>query len=330
MVGKAPGEAAEKKGSGVSRRVPVIVGPTASGKTGVALRLAEILGGEIISADSRQIYRFLDVGTAKPTPAQRELVRHHFIDELDPDEEFNAGKFGELGRRAVDQIFTRGRLPIVAGGSGLYVRSLIDGLFEGPGADPEFRYALEERIKRGGLPDLMEELRRLDPETASRIDPTKPRRVVRALEVIHATGRSLSSHHALPKIELDFVPVLFGLLWERKELYRRIDSRCDRMVSGGLLEEAASLERGGYNLSLNALNTVGYKEAFALLRGDLTAGEMIAEFRKNTRRYAKRQMTWFRRDGRIRWIRMDEQTAEGDVAGGIAGELCAPSARDAG
>ncbi len=322
MVVTAHGGAAGEEGSGLSRRVPVIVGPTASGKTGVALVLAEILGGEIISADSRQIYRFLDVGTAKPTPAQRGLIRHHFIDELNPDEEFNAGRFGEMGRKAVDQIFARGRLPIVAGGSGLYIRSLIDGLFEGPGADPEFRDLLEDRIRRGGLPDLLEELRRLDPVTASRIDPTKPRRVVRALEVIHATGRSLSSHQSAPKIELSFVPVLFGLLWERKDLYRRIDSRCDRMLSGGLLEEAASLQQRGYGMNLNALNTVGYKEAFALLRGELSPGEMPAEFRKNSRRYAKRQMTWFRRDGRVRWIGMNEQRVEGDVAGEIAREFC--------
>jgi tRNA dimethylallyltransferase len=300
----------------------VIVGPTASGKTGVALRLAEILGGEIISADSRQIYRYLDVGTAKPTTAQRKQVRHHFIDDLTPDAEFSAGRFGELGRRAVDQIFARGRLPIIAGGSGLYIRSLIDGLFEGPGADQEFRDALEERIRHGGLPGLLEELRRLDPATASRIDPTKPRRVVRALEVIHATGRSLSSHQAA-KVELNFVPVLFGLLWERKELYRRIDIRCDRMVSEGLLEEAAALERRGYTVSLNALNTVGYKEAFAVLRGELPPVELLAEFRKNSRRYAKRQMTWFRRDRRIRWIPMDEETAEGEAAEAIAREWSA-------
>ena len=326
MVGKGSGVDA----SGESRRVPVIVGPTASGKTEVALRLAEILEGEILSADSRQIYRYLDVGTAKPTPSQREKVRHHFIDELTPDAEFNAGKFGEMGRRAVDQIFERGRLPIVVGGSGLYVRSLIDGLFEGPGADPEYRDALEERIRRKGLPDLLEELRRLDPVTASRIDPTKPRRVIRALEVIHATGRSLSSHQAAAKIELNFVPVLFGLLWERKELYRRIDNRCDRMLAGGLLGEAAALKRLGYDLKLNALNTVGYKEAFAVLKGELAPAEMAGEFRKNSRRYAKRQMTWFRRDSRIRWIPMNDGKAEGEVAKGIAREFCAASARRSG
>jgi tRNA dimethylallyltransferase len=316
MVGKAPGD----DGPGDPRRVPVIVGPTASGKTGVAVRLAELLGGEIISADSRQIYRYLDAGTAKPTPAERKMVRHHFIDDLTPDEEFSAGKFGELGRKRVDQIFARGRVPIIAGGSGLYIRSLIDGLFEGPGADPEFRDALEERIGRRGLSDLLKELQSLDPVAASRIDPTKPRRVVRALEVIHATGRPLSSHQAA-KSEINFVPVLFGLLWERKELYRRIDTRCERMVSGGLLEEAAALERRGYDVSLNALNTVGYKEAFAVLRGELAPLEMMAEFRKNSRRYAKRQMTWFRRDGRIRWIRMNEETSEGEVAEVISREF---------
>jgi tRNA dimethylallyltransferase len=165
------------------RRVPVLVGPTASGKTTVSLHLAPLLGGEIISADSRQVYRYLDIGTAKPSALDRQKVRHHFIDVRNPDEEFNAGEFGEEARRSVEAIFERRATPVVVGGSGLYVRSLTDGFFEGPGADPDFREALEVRLLRGELPSIIEELRRVDPKSAGRIDPTKPRRIVRALEV---------------------------------------------------------------------------------------------------------------------------------------------------
>jgi len=304
-----------------SRGVPVIVGPTASGKTAVSIRLAKILGGEIISADSRQVYRYLDVGTAKPSPGEQVSVRHHFIDVIDPDAEFNAGAFGEQGRIVVNGIFDRGSIPIVTGGSGLYIRSLVDGFFEGPGADPEFRDALEARLKRGDLQALIEELRRVDPDSARRIDPTKPRRIVRALEVYHATGTPLSSLQSARPVEVNFTPYFYGLLWERDALYARINSRCEQIVNGGLLREAADLERRGFGRNLNALNTVGYKEAFACISGEITPEEMLVLFRRNTRRYAKRQMTWFRRDARIRWIEMTGGAEEGEVADVIAREF---------
>jgi len=313
-----------------SRAVPVLVGPTASGKTAVSLPLARILGGEIVSADSRQVFRFLDVGTAKPSPHERASVRHHFIDEIDPDADFNAGRFGEQGRAVVDEIFSRGATPVVVGGSGLYVRSLVDGLFEGPGADPEFRDALEERLRRGELASLIEELRLLDPVSASRIDPTKPRRIVRALEVYHATGRPLSSLQSGRRIEINFRAFFFGLLWERKELYDRINRRCERMVSDGLLKEAAELERRGFSRSLNALNTVGYREAFSCLHGEISEAEMITQFKQNTRRYAKRQMTWFRREGRIRWIPVHGGVPPEETAARIARDFRAACAAGSG
>ena len=287
------------------RAVPVIVGPTASGKTALALELAALLPCEIISADSRQVYRYLDIGTAKPSRKDRERVPHHFIDVVDPDEDFNAGQFGDQGRRVIEEIFSRGRLPVVVGGSGLYIRSLVDGLFEGPGADPEFREALDDRIRRGELAALIEELRRVDPESAIRIDPTKPRRVVRALEVFHATGKPLSSLQSEQAIEVKFTPRLYGLLWDRATMYARINARCEEMVAGGLLDEASKLEGLGYGRNLNALNTVGYTEAFACLSGEIPRGEMLSRFKQNSRRYAKRQMTWFRRDERILWLRME-------------------------
>ncbi len=304
------------------RAVPVIVGPTASGKTAVSLLLAGRLGGaEIISADSRQVYRHLDIGTAKPSQREREQVPHHFIDVVDPGVDFNAGEFGEKAREAVEGIFARGKSPLIVGGSGLYIRSLVDGFFEGPGADPEYRDMLEEKIRRGGLPALIEELRRVDPLSASRIDPTKPRRIVRALEVFHSTGVPLSSLQSGWKTDVNFEPRFYGLLWERSALYARINRRCENMVSGGLLDEAAGLERSGYGRDLNALNTVGYKEAFACLHGEISPEVMLEKFRQNTRRYAKRQLTWFRRDDRILWIPVKDESVFGDVAAWIAADF---------
>lgn len=286
--------------------VPVIVGPTASGKTAVALALAEILPLEIISADSRQVYRYLDIGTAKPSPAERARVPHHFIDIIDPDEEFSAGRFGDDGRRVIDEVLARGRIPLVVGGSGLYVRSLVDGLFEGPGADPEFRDALQARLERGELQVLVEELRRVDPESAARIDPTKPRRVIRALEVHHVTGDRISTLQQERRMDVNFRPRFFGLLWERQALYSRINARCDAMVADGLVDEASGLERRGYSRNLNSLNTVGYKEALAFLHGEISRDEMTSQFSQNSRRYAKRQMTWFRKEGRVHWLHVGD------------------------
>ena len=295
----------------------VLVGPTASGKTGVAMHLARRLGGEIISADSRQIFRYLDIGTAKPTAAQRAEIPHHFVDVLTPDQDYNAGRFGEEGRRVIDEILSCGRTPIVVGGSGLYVRALIDGLFVGPGSDPEFRAIIEERLRTEGLRAVIEELRRVDPGSAARIDPTKPRRIVRALEVFHATGRPLSELHASAPPEITFAPALSGLLRERKDLYARIDLRCGEMIDDGLVREAEELERRGYSSSLNSLNTVGYREAFSFLKGEIDRDGMLRLFRRNSRRYAKRQMTWFRRDARIRWIAMNSRSSEEETAAGI-------------
>lgn len=303
-------------GTGVPARrtVLVLVGPTASGKTAVAMELARRLHGEIISADSRQIYKYLDIGTAKPTPEQCAEIPHHFVNLLTPDQDYNAGRFGEEGRRVIDTILARSRIPFVVGGSGLYVQSLIDGFFDGPGADPEFREILEERLRTDGLPALLEDLRRVDPLSAARIDPTKPRRIMRALEVYHKTGTPLSNHHAAPPPDITFKPLLFGLLWKRSELYARIDIRCGRMIDDGLLREAEELKRRGYPSTLNALNTVGYREAYSFLRGEIDREEMLRLFQRNSRRYAKRQLTWFRRDPRIRWIEMNgRNTAEETV-----------------
>ncbi len=296
------------------RRVLVLVGPTASGKSAVSLELGHLLNGEILSADSRQLYRYLDIGTAKPSLADRVSVPHHFVDEVDPDAEYNAGEFGVRGRAVIDEIFRRGRTPIVVGGSGLYVQSLIDGFFEGPGADPKFREILERRLKSAGIGPLVEELWRIDPETAGRIDPTKPRRVMRALEVYHLTGRALSRIQRESTVTIDFKPRMYGLRWDRNVLYARIERRCDQMIGAGLVAEVDALVERGYTDRMNSLNTVGYAEVFAYRRGETGYEEMLRQFKQNSRRYAKRQITWFRRDGRIQWIAMDESRSAADVA----------------
>jgi tRNA dimethylallyltransferase len=307
------------EGGGVRKpAVLVLVGPTASGKTAVSLPLAEQIGAEIISADSRQLYRCLDIGTAKPSPEERKRVPHHFIDIRNPDEEYSAGEFGVSGAGEIECILSRGRIPLVVGGSGLYVRSLIDGFFEGPPADREYREQLEQRVGERGVGDLLEELRRVDPEYGGIVDPTKPRRVIRALEVIHITGRPLSALHREQKREIRFESRQFGLSWKRPVLYDRINRRCSAMFEAGLLDEVERLVAKGYGPSLNALNTVGYAEAFAFRRGEITAEEMGARFAQTSRRYAKRQVTWFTRDPRIRWIPMDEDRDPVAVAEEIA------------
>lgn len=296
----------------------VLVGPTASGKTEVSLHLARLLGGEIVSADSRQVYRHLDVGTAKPAAAQRKLFPHHFVDVIPPDHEFNAGEFGVQGRKVIREILDRRRLPIVVGGSGLYIQSLIDGFFEGPGADKEYREILERRIASGQMHQLIDELRAVDPVSALSAEPTKPRRIIRALEVYHATGKPISQHRVESRIAIDFIPRMYGLAWDRQVLYDRINRRCLEMLLRGLLNEVEALERRGYSASANALNTVGYVEAFAYRRGEISYEEMVRLFQMNSRRYAKRQRTWFRRDSRIRWISMNPERDAADVAEEIA------------
>ena len=298
--------------------VPVLVGPTASGKTDTALLLAMALRGEVISADSRQIYRFLDIGTAKPAPAQLRSVPHHFIDERDPDESFSAGEFGAQARERIGRILGRGRLPLVVGGSGLYVRSLVDGLFEGPGKQPLLRSVLEERARAGGILELLEELRSVDPAAARGASSATPRRIIRALEVYHATGVPLSTHQREARPTIEFTPMLLGLTWERPELHARIEARCEAMITDGLLAETERLEAMGYDRSCNALNTVGYAEMTAYRRGELAWHDALERFKRNTRRYAKRQMTWFRADRRIRWLPMSGSFGPGAAAEHIA------------
>jgi tRNA dimethylallyltransferase len=295
-------------------RILAIVGPTASGKTSISLLLAELLNGEILSADSRQIYKRLDIGTAKPSLADRRRVKHHFIDLLEPDEEYSAGQFGKDARVVVHAILKRGMVPILVGGSGLYVKAVIDGLFEGPGKDPEIRERLTEQWQREGIGLLLDALKKVDPAALAKMKEVTPRRVIRALEVFHITGKPLSQFHAEQEKAPGFETIQVGLDWERRELYARINQRVDRMIADGLIDEVRALKKMGLDKRVNALNTIGYKEVFDYLAGMLNYDEMVFLIKQNTRRFAKRQLTWFKADERIHWIAMAPDSEHAEIA----------------
>jgi tRNA dimethylallyltransferase len=302
-------------------KILVLAGPTASGKTALALRIAGSTASEIISADSRQIYKHLTIGTAKPPIEQLQQVPHHFIDLLEPDQTFNAGQFQEQSRRVVDQVLDRHALPVIAGGTGLYVRALVDGFFEQPEISGTVRTQLEERLEREGKEALFNELRSVDPESAAGMDATKYRRVIRALEVYHETGTPISQFHRQHAVQQRYDSHWYGLLWDRAVLYHRIDRRVDRMMDEGFLDEVMRLKAMGFDDRFQSLQTVGYKEAFSYLRKEITKDRMIELMKQNTRRFAKRQMTWFRKESRMTWLSISHEDQISGYAEKIIQEL---------
>lgn len=295
-------------------KVLAIVGPTASGKTPLAIELAGMLDGEIVSADSRQVYKYLDIGTGKPAPSELNKIPHHFINMLDPDHDYSAGEFGKDAAKKIDEIVRRKKLPILVGGSGLYVKAAIDGLFEGPGKDPEIREQLEQQWKEHGAEELMKKLRAVDPQSAAISDGNKPRRIIRALEVYYITGKPISQLHSEQERVHSFSTEQFALNWEREALYGMINMRVDRMLKDGLVDEVESLSQRGYGIHLNALNTVGYKEVFEYLDGRIDVKTMADLIKRNTRRFAKRQLTWFRADKRIKWMKAGSEADLHEIA----------------
>jgi tRNA dimethylallyltransferase len=288
--------------------VPLIVGPTAIGKTALSCEIAYILDVEIISADSRQIYRFLDIGTAKPSKNELEKVQHHMINFLRPDEYFSAGMYSQIGRRIIDQVLERGKIPLVVGGSGLYIRALVDGLHSIDIRDDKIRHSLRFRLSKEGIDSLYKELKMHDPEWAGQIKPTDKQRIIRGLEVFFKTGKKLSDLQESDKSPSTFKPVFFGLKAEKKFLHERINHRVDKMFENGFLSEATNLKLRGFSPQLNALNSVGYREIFDYIDDRISYDLMIELIKRNTRRYAKRQMTWFRADKRIQWYDVDQNT----------------------
>lgn len=279
-----------------------MTGPTAVGKTELCLSLAEQLGTPIINADSRQIYRDLLIGTAAPTAEQLRRVRHYFVGMLALDEYYSASMYEEAVLRLLDELFKESDYALMTGGSMMYIDAVCNGIDDLPTVDDDTRNALKQRLEHEGLEALCEELKRLDPEHWSMVDRQNPRRVVHALEICHMTGRTYTSFRTGERKKRPFRVVKIGLNRPREELYERINRRCDQMMADGLLDEARRL------LPLrnaNALNTVGYKEMFAYLDGTWTLDEAVERMKGNTRRYARKQLTWFKRDAEMTWLAPD-------------------------
>ena len=286
----------------------IVLGPTAVGKSDTVLDLALQFGAEIISADSQQVYRYMDIGTAKPSREQREKLPHHLIDIVDPDEEFNAAIFRDLAIDVAYGLADRDKRIIVCGGTGLYIKALTKGLFAVPGRDPQIREALEWEIEEHGIGSLYHRLEQIDPESAARIHPHDRQRITRALEVYHATGRQISGWHSEHGFNDSLFDVLkIGLDRQRIELYDRIDRRCDFMIASGLLDEVKKLVDMGYGLGLKPMQSIGYRHLGLFLRGRMSLEKAVDLMKRDTRRFAKRQLTWFRNDREIRWFDPESQ-----------------------
>lgn len=297
-------------------RVLVLVGPTASGKTRLGIELAERLGGEIVSADSQQVYRELDIGTAKPTPVERARAPHHLVDFADPRQTLSAGEFARRADEVIGELHRRGRLPVVVGGTGLWVRALLLGLVEAPAPDRELRAGLEARAAREGREALHGELARLDPQSAAAIAPQNLVQVVRALELHAQTGElpsRLRARHAFAALRYD--AKVLGLAPPREELYARIDRRAEAMFAQGLVDEVRGLIAKGLGEAART-KALGYPQALAVLEGRTPLAEAIRLTARDTRHYAKRQLTWFRADPLVEWLPWPPDADE--VARGLA------------
>ncbi|MDP4171420.1 MAG: tRNA (adenosine(37)-N6)-dimethylallyltransferase MiaA [Bacillota bacterium] len=289
------------------QKLLVIMGPTAVGKTKLSIELAKRFNGEIISGDSMQIYRTMDIGTAKITPAEMEGVPHHLIDIKNPEESFSAAEFQQLVRGKIEAIAEKGKLPIIAGGTGLYIQSVIyDYQFSEAPADPEFRKLLEKKAAEIGNDAIHAELQRIDPESAGQIHPNNSRRVIRALEIYHCTGKKMRELQSMQQPELLYDTALIGLTMEREKLYERINWRVDLMIDEGLLEEVTRLFDQGIR-DCQSIQAIGYKEIYDYLEGNVSLEDAIANLKQNSRHYAKRQLTWFRNKMNVEWFDMTDQ-----------------------
>lgn len=285
------------------KTVIVLVGPTAVGKSAVAIRLASRLKTEVISADSRMVYRGMDIGTAKPKPAERAQVIHHLIDIVNPDEPFSAGRFKNLAAAVIKRLHEEGRIPVVVGGTGLYVKLLMHGLWQGPEADRALRERLYEAEKRFGPGHLYRRLQKIDSDSARVIQPRDLPKVVRAIEVYEETGRPLSAFHREHRFsEKPYEAVVVGIRRPRPDLYQRIEARVNEMLDRGLVDEVRALMAKGYSAELPAMKGLGYRQVVGYLQGRYDLTEAVHRLKRDTQRYAKRQFTWFNHDPAIRWV----------------------------
>ena len=292
-------------------KIVIVLGPTAVGKTELALAVAPKVNAEIVNADSQQVYRYLDIGTGKPSKPERARVRHHLIDVVNPDEDFNAARYRQLAAASIDEIHKRGAKVLVSGGTGLYLKALTGGLFSGPSQDTELRANLEREIAQIGLAALYDRLIAIDPGANTKIHPNDRQRIIRALEVYQSTGRPLSEWQNEHRFQEEAFQILkIGLARTRTELYDLINRRSESMIRAGLLDEVRGLMERGYELDLKPLRSVGYRQMGEVIEGIKGLPEAIAEMKQETRRLAKRQLTWFRSDPEIRWFHPEKQERE--------------------
>jgi len=302
--------------------IVVMVGPTAVGKSRIAVEVAKALDTEVLTADSRQVYRGMDIGTDKPAPEERQAVPHRLIDLVDPDESFNAGLYR---RRAVDEIerlYRDCRLPLVVGGTGLYVRTLLKGLCDAPQADPTVRAALRQEAKDQGHDHLYARLVEVDPVAAARLHPRDKSKVVRALEVFQLSGRRMSEfqqEHGFA--ERPYSALVIGLNRDRDALYRRIEERIDWQLAHGLIEETKQFLVQGYRLDSVAMKSLGYRQVAEHLAGEYDVAEMVRRFKRDTRHYSKRQMTWFRKEPGIQWLTIEGSESVQHTAALVIGQV---------
>ncbi len=291
-----------------------VVGPTASGKTALAVELAKCCNGEVVSCDSMQLYRRMNIGTAKPTVEEMQGIVHHMIDILEPDEDFSVSRYVEMATPIVEDILARGKTAVICGGTGLYVDNLIKGGTFAPFPATGCRERLEERLQAEGLDVLMAELREIDPEALER-SQGNPRRILRALEVWQETGETITAHN----LRTQAIPPKFDPLWigidfaNRQDLYDRIDLRVELMVKDGLLDEIREILSSGIPEKATAMQAIGYKEFIDAMAGRSTMEEAIAQVQQSSRRYAKRQITWFKRNEHIHWLRREPGQSSGEI-----------------
>ncbi len=298
----------------------ILVGPTAVGKSAAALALALLLDAEVVAADSLQVYCSLTIGSAKPSPDERRRVPHHMLDLVDPEEPFTAMDYAGRARRVIQEIWGRGRVPLIVGGTGLYIRAVVRGLFHGPGREGRVRCALYREAHESGPQSLHRRLSQVDPEAAARIHPHDAFRIVRALEVFAASGYPLSRWQADGRggEALPGQILWYGLERQRSDLYSRIEARVEEMIARGIVEEVRGLLDQGYSPLLKPLQALGYRHVSCFLRRELSWEETVRLWKRDSRRYAKRQMTWFRREEGVEWLMLHPESRPEAVARGIA------------
>ncbi len=301
----------------------IITGPTAVGKTDLSLELAKAVGGEIISADSMQVYRHMDIGSAKIMPEEMQGIPHHLIDVIEPEEEFHVVRFQEMAKDAMEGIYARGHIPVVTGGTGFYIQALVRDIdFTETGSDEAYRQELEALAREQGAEVLHEMLAKADPVSAEEIHANNVKRVIRALEYYHFTGEPISAHNAAQRQKASpYTCVCFVLNRDRGELYRRIDRRVDQMLEQGLLEEVKKLADMGYTKDMVSMQGLGYKELLACLDGELSYEEAVYILKRDTRHFAKRQLTWFKREADVNWVNVDDGRTRAQILADML-EVC--------